>query len=329
MMRSPGKRKIETISKCVSMELDLFEKAYQKEFQRGDAVLLPVMEHIGKEKGKRIRPILFFLCQGLIRQPDPESVPVAVLLELLHIATLIHDDIVDQSVIRRGNSTLNALWGDRVSVLMGDYLLARVLALGVASPWESVLNVISRVVMGMGKEELRQALESPKKSLTVVNYLRNIHGKTAGFISASCELGGIVVNADASVRVQLRRFGTAFGMAFQMRDDILDITGNEDTLGKPIGQDTANGEITLPLILALEQIPPAEKRKILQRFFDPKSNDGIWIQEFIEKQNGVQLAQQKAEVFIKKALQILMTFSSSVYRESLRKIVMHDLERVG
>ena len=328
-MYSTGKRDIETISECISQELDLFEKAYREEFQRGDAVLLPVLEYVGKEKGKRIRPSLFFLCQGLINKPKLTSIPVAVLLELLHIATLVHDDVVDQSVTRRGKDTLNALWGDNVSVLLGDYLLAKVLALGVSVPWTSVLSVISKAVMGMGKEELRQVLETPEKKFTITNYLRNIHGKTAGFMSASSELGGIVMEADNTVIVQLRRLGTAFGMAFQIRDDILDITGSEDILGKPVGQDMANGKITLPLILALEQVLPEEKDKFLQRLSAPKSKNGMWIREFIERYNGVQLAQQKAEIFINKALQILMTFPSSVYRDALQKIVVHDLERMG
>ncbi|MFC1502230.1 polyprenyl synthetase family protein [bacterium] len=328
-MYSTGKRDIETISECISQELDLFEKAYKEEFQRGDAVLLPVLEYVGKEKGKCIRPSLFFLCQGLINKPKLTSIPVAVLLELLHIATLVHDDVVDQSVTRRGKDTLNALWGDNVSVLLGDYLLAKVLALGVSVPWTSVLSVISRAVMGMGKEELRQVLETPEKKFTITNYLRNIHGKTAGFMSASSELGGIVMEADNTVIVQLRRLGTAFGMAFQIRDDILDITGSEDILGKPVGQDMANGKITLPLILALEQVPTEEKEKVLQRQSAPKSKNGMWIREFIERYNGVQLAQQKAEIFINKALQILMTFPSSVYRDALQKIIVHDLERMG
>jgi octaprenyl-diphosphate synthase len=328
-MVANGRRELDTIAECVSRELDLFEKSYIEEFQRADSVLLPVLQYIGKEKGKRIRPILFFLCQGLIGSPNPNSHKVAVLLELLHTATLIHDDVVDQSVTRRGKDTLNALWGDHVSVLMGDYLLAKVLAMGVAVPWKAVVAVISRVVMGMGREELRQALEDTRDRITVTKYLRNIQGKTAGFISASCELGGIVMDAQPAQIGSLRRFGSAFGMAFQIRDDILDISGDEAELGKPVGQDTVNGKITLPLIYALEKSSLEEKGDVLQRLSGNEADQKTWIRDFILEKEGIQYAHEKAEVFSRKAIGILESFPPSPYRESLIKMVEHDLERVG
>lgn len=327
-MHVNGKRELVTISKCVSRELDLFEKSYREEFQRADSVLLPVLKYISEEKGKRIRPILFFLCQGLVKATNLESVRVAVLLELLHTATLIHDDVVDHSVTRRGKDTLNALWGDPVSVLMGDYLLAKVLAMGVSLPWKSVLELIARVVMGMGREELRQVLEDTRNNLTVAKYLRNIQGKSAGFISASCELGGIVVDEGPAVISRLRRFGSAFGMAFQIRDDILDILGDESVLGKPVGQDTANGKITLPLICALEQASKKEKEKALQKFSDRERDHDAWIRQFILQNDGIRCAHEKAEMFSMKAIRILASFPPSVYRESMEKMVHHDLERV-
>jgi len=319
---------LKEIISSISEEIELFEKAYLFQFQSDRDFLRPLLNYIGKKRGKRLRPILFFLSQGLVRKPDPNSIPIAVLLELLHTATLVHDDIVDNAAVRRGEKTVNALWGDRVSVLVGDYLLAKVLALGVQSCWKGVLDVVSRVVMDMGRCELRQSLSPENREMREKAYFQLIQEKTAGLFAASCELGGLIVPVSLEEKKWLNHFGDYFGMVFQIRDDILDVSGHAEKMGKPVGQDVFNGKATLPLILALEEISEEERQNVITMLKLSKEGDGKWIAEFIKKNSGLEKAQERAEDLTQKALAILKNFKSSVYRDSMERLVMHNLERV-
>jgi len=311
----------------VTKELELFEKEYSLQLNSGSVFLQPLFYYIKQQRGKRLRPALFFLSQGLIDLPRPATVRVAVLIELLHLATLIHDDVVDHSSVRRGKKTLNTVWGDRVSVLMGDYLLARVLSLGVETRQSEILEVISRVVLEMGEGELWEVLEGKSIDTTVEEYLRAIYQKTAVFFGAVCELGGLVISASPSEKEKLRQFGEAFGMVFQIRDDILDFSGSAELMGKPVGQDVHNGKITLPLIFALDGISMKDKKNILQKLKRKTGEDRKWVKKFIKERNGIEKTQEKAVIFAKESMEILMTFEPSIYRESMEKLVTGDLER--
>ncbi len=316
------------ISDPVRTELELFEKEYECQFQPNSDFLIPLLKYTHKEKGKRIRPILFFLTQGLIDKPNSESVRIAVLLELLHTATLIHDDVVDHSLMRRGRKTPNAMWGNKVAVLLGDYLLAKVLALGVQTRWKDVLKIIAQVVMDMGKGELRQVVIGTTTQVDEKEYYRIIKGKTAALFQATCELAGLVANGTPKERSQLNRLGEYFGLSFQIRDDILDLTGQSKLMGKPAGQDIDNSKVTLPIILALKHASETEKKQFFKKFLDEKEKDAKWIFEFIDCKKGVQRAQIQSEQYANKAIDILSTFQSSIYRESIEKLVKHDLVRV-
>ncbi|MCJ7697093.1 MAG: polyprenyl synthetase family protein, partial [Thermoplasmata archaeon] len=282
-----------------------------------------------REKGKRIRPIIFFLSQGLVGSPSLESIRVAVLLEILHTATLIHDDIVDDSSVRRGKKTPNALWGNKVSVLLGDYLLAKVLLLGVKVQWNGVLEIISNVVMEMGRGELRQVIIGTTEYINENEYYKIITDKTAALFQATCELGGLVLHASQAEKSRLNQFGEYFGMSFQIRDDILDLTGYTKLTGKPSGQDIFNGKITLPLILALGHASKEERERLFKKLDNIKNKNTKWILQFINSKKGIERAQTQSEIFAKKAIEILNTFKPSVYRESMEQLVMHDLKRVG
>ena len=322
------KKTLEEIYNTLAKEFASFEKEYFLQFQSDNIFLQPIFDYVGQEKGKRLRPILFFLSQGLIHRPNRRYVKIAVLIELLHTATLIHDDVVDGSLERRGKRSLNAVWGDRVSVLLGDYLLARVLSLAVEVERIGVLEIISRVVMEMGRGELRQTVEGMMQRVSVDDYFNIIREKTACLFGAACELGGIVMSASASEKNRLRQLGETFGMAFQIRDDILDFSGHTEFMGKPVGQDVTNGKMTLPLILALEGVSEEEKQGILQRLDSATEEDGEWIRKFVKRRKGIENAQEKAQVFLKRAIELLDTFKPSIYREMLERLVMHDTERV-
>ena len=320
---------LDEISSPITEELQLFEREYHHQLSSDTDFLQPLLDYIRNSRGKRLRPILFFLSQGLMSRPNAESVKIAVLLELLHTATLIHDDVVDGSSERRGRKTMNAVWGNHISVLVGDYLLSKVLALGVKSGWEGILEVVSKVVMDMGKGELRQTLEGIGKRLTVDEYFLIIREKTAGLFMAACELAGLVMTASPGEKNRLHRLGETFGMAFQIRDDILDFSGYSERMGKPVGQDVSNGRATLPFIMALEGATEEETRRVLQRFERGTDDDGDWIREFVKKRGGIEKAQEKVRHFIDQAEKILASFEPSIYRESLERLMAHNLESLG
>lgn len=320
---------LEDIVHPISEALKCFEEEYRLQLQTDADFLQPFLDYIAQKRGKRLRPILFFLSQGLVDRPRSDSVMVAVLIELLHTATLIHDDVVDRSFVRRGRSTLNALWGDRVSVLVGDYLLAKMLALGVGMQNGAVLETVARIVQNISRGELRQTTEGAEENLSVETYLQIVRDKTADLFGAACELGGLMVSASESETDLLRRFGEMYGLVFQIRDDVLDISGSPDVMGKPAGQDVMNGKVTLPLLLALEGRPRAEKQSFFDRLkHDANGNDG-WLGEFIREGCGIDRAQKEAENYAKEALKMLESFKSSLYRKSMEKIVIHNLNRPG
>jgi octaprenyl-diphosphate synthase len=328
-MNSAIKIGYKEIIKSISKELELFEEEYRQQFRTESFVIQPLLDYLIVTKGKWFRPILFFLSQGLINRPKPESVRIAVLLELLHAATLIHDDVVDSSPKRRGRKTLNEKWGDKVSVLTGDFLLAKVLKLGVDSRWPEVLGVISRVVTKMADCELRQVIQTHEEDQTPESYFRVIQDKTAGFFAAASELGGIVAEADSHEKERLVFIGDCFGMAFQIRDDILDLSGSCGQMGKPVRQDIYNGKITLPLIFALEKASIAERDAVFNNLYRGEEEKRVWILEFVKEKGGIRRAQEKAEHYIKEATQILESFKPSVYRNALEKLFVYDLVRNG
>ena len=318
---------LDDLSFPIKNELLLFEEMYTLQFQTESSFLKPLLNHISQEKGKRLRPILFFLSQGLLRKPNPASVLTAVILELLHTASLIHDDIVDKSSVRRGKPTLNSLWGNHISVLLGDFLFAKVLQLGVSVPQREVLSVISDVVLDMGRGELRQMLTSNERFATEEEYYQIAREKTGGLFSAACLLGGVMAGASMDEKKELEKFGGYFGTLFQIRDDILDFAGKSSLLGKPVGQDLINGKITLPLILAFDSVPQSEKQHIFKKILSSFHHDGEWLKKFVKETGGIQNAQKKAQFFSERALALLNRFNHSVYRDSLKKIVAYQLKR--
>jgi octaprenyl-diphosphate synthase len=263
----------------------------------------------------------------LICKPDPKSVSLATMIEILHTASLIHDDVVDHSKKRRGSDTLNAVWNSRVSVLMGDYLLAKVLKIGVAHPTKRVLELISQVVLKMGEGELHHTLRDEGISFSVEEYLSIVRNKTAGLFSAACELGGLAVSASADQIKRLNALGENVGICFQIRDDILDLNGSFDRMGKPAGQDFLNGMVTLPVIYAMEEAYARGEKfsysDIQSRYF----TGDTWINEFVNRHRGIEKSRIRIKAFSDKALRLLKTFEPSCYREAFEELIVNDCAR--
>ncbi len=324
-----GSQSDETLKEAyasVAEEMAAFETGYAAEFQNGYPFMHPLLIHVGRLHGKRLRPLLFFLCQGLAGKVEQKSIPVAVLLELLHVATLIHDDVVDGSGRRRGEDTLNEVWGNKAAVLVGDYLFSRVLALGVQLQWKNVLEIVSRLVMNMGVGELREAFTCGFGT-TEEEYYQIVREKTGGFFSAACEMAAVIKGLPDSEIRRYSSFGEAFGILFQIRDDILDLDEPGGGMGKPGGQDLANGCITLPVILAIRDATDDE-RKALPGQGDPfTSRDIPALKALIRRRRGIEQAQDQANRFAGEALQILSRFRPSRYKDALEKLVIYGLNR--
>ena len=266
------------------------------------------------KRGKRLRPRLFFLCQGLFGPPSPASVPVAVMLELVHAASLIHDDIIDESDQRRGQATLNKLYGSHVSVLTGDYLLAMALRLGSDYDRFRVMAEVSQTLLAMTQSELVKAIRPIEDRLSPAHYEACAAGKTGSLMASACVLGGRMQTVSAETEAALRQFGHAFGQAFQIQDDILDFSGSAYSMGKPVGQDDGK-QCTLPLILAFEEASPVQQKDFLAALNE--ASDTRYLHDFIDTHGGLELAIGRRDACAREARMILAQWPDSIYREGL------------
>ena len=318
-----------TITSIVQDELEGFEEAFQEQFHSRYAFLQPLLDYLCWEKGKRIRPLMFFLAQGMIRKPSLDSVSVAVMIELVHTASLIHDDVIDQSTQRRGKQTLNSIWGNQISVLLGDYFFAKVLSLGVKQKYNGILTNISEAVLKMGRGELRQAIDAKHHLVSAGDYLKIIQEKTASLFGTTCALGGITVQGSPDEIERLQRIGENFGMAFQIRDDMLDFCGETEKTGKPMLQDVLNGKISAPLVFSLESRSEQEKKEAYQKLIRGNKNDQKWLTKFIKNEGGMEKAQDTVNDLISEILDMLSPFSCSEYRDAFEKLIMYEAKRTG
>jgi len=319
---------IENITNPIQKEMALFEQVFADQFQAEHSFLVPLTQHTLGNRGKRLRPILFFLSQGLINPPKVETIPVAVLLEVLHTATLVHDDVIDASRLRRGRVTINARWNDRISILWGDYLFAHVFSIAAKTDVDGLMDIISDVVIRIGTGELRQAIIDPQNRMTPEIYMQIIQEKTASLIAASCELGARTAKAASGLSNALQSFGQSLGTAFQIRDDVLDFLGDPNVMGKPSGQDLSDGILTLPLIFSLQEASQNERDKIIHQLHSALNKQSDQLSDFVKKHHGIEKAQEKAAHFTRQAKKQLALFSASPYRDALENLIQYNLERI-
>ncbi len=288
-----------------------------------------VSAYLFQENGKRIRPALVILCSKLLGYKGKEHILMAALIETIHTASLIHDDIIDNSETRRGKQTVHARWGPNITVLLGDYLYIKALGLSLASPYRRISQVLTDISARMIEGELSEYSNSGNLELDEKEYLQIIENKTASLFSASCRIGGIL--ADASKREEnfLTEYGTNLGMSFQIVDDLLDFTGDEEVLGKPILSDLSEGRITLPLIYTLSN-DGGENRQRIVEILKHKKLERDSLEEILKiiKSNGaLEYTYQKAEEFSLKSREIISQFPESVHRESLNLLSEFILTR--
>lgn len=310
---------IEIIKKPIIKELHSFEKQFVDELKTENPLLTNINEYIQQRKGKQLRPILMFLSAKICGTINEQTIISAISIELLHTASLIHDDVIDIAFERRGRPSVNARWNNKIAILAGDYLLSKSLNCAIKANNLEILHVIAKIGMELTDGELLQLENMQKIKITEDDYYKIIRKKTALLFSSCCIIGGLSVNANQTLLKKLKNFGEYVGICFQIKDDIFDYSDSKN-IGKPRRNDIREGKITLPLIYALQQADEKKKEKIInwikKNKFSEKNIEKIT--NFVYKNGGIEYATSKLIEFKNKALTELDSFEESEIKQSLK-----------
>ncbi len=320
--------KIKDIKQPVSKEMELFESKFKNSLKTSVPLLDKIMHYIIKRKGKQMRPLFVFLTAKLFNNVNESTYTAASLIELLHTATLVHDDIIDEANFRRGVFSINALWKNKISVLVGDFLLSRGLLLAVENEQFQLLKIMSTAVKEMSEGELLQIEKTRRLDITEEVYFEIIKKKTAALISACCEAGAASTNAGENTVLKMRAFGENTGIAFQIKDDLFDYTQNP-LIGKPTGIDIREKKMTLPLIYTLNNCDKKTKAFIINTIKNDSKNS-IKVEQIInivKEKKGLEYAKNKMEIFVNQALEILKEFKNNESKSSLIDLVEYVVKR--
>lgn len=319
---------VEEIKKPINAEMKLFEQKFYESMQSNVPLLDKVTRFIVTTKGKQMRPMFVFLCAKLLGEVNAKTYRGASMIELIHTATLVHDDVVDESFKRRNFFSINALWKNKIAVLVGDYLLSKAVLLSTDHKDFDLLAVISRTIREMAEGELLQLEKARKLDITEEVYYEIIRQKTATLIAACCEIGVLSNNADESLAAKMMEFGTLTGMAFQIKDDLFDyLTSN--IIGKPVGIDIKEQKMTLPLIYTLRAASEKDRKYYLNTI-KRYNNDTKRVKEliaFVKDSGGLDYAIGVMNTYQQRAKDILNEFPESDARESLHLMLDYVIER--
>lgn len=313
----------------IQKEIDLFEQRLDEMLQADVEMVNDVARYMATLKGKRLRPALTVLCARATGHWDDRVIEAGVAVEMIHAATLIHDDVVDQADTRRDRASVNSKWNDHVAVLMGDFLLARALCLLVDQGNLEALGAVARATERLSQGEIFEFQIGLQADTRESSYFAMVGDKTASLISASCRVGPLLAGAPRQMIDALTHYGESLGLAFQIADDILDVTGDASTVGKPVGQDLRERKITLPLIKALDAAPEAERADVLAILSSAEPTEADWTRvfAFVEQHDGVAAAQETARECAARAQSCLEELPTSVERSILETAVRLVVER--
>jgi octaprenyl-diphosphate synthase len=318
---------IDHIQAPIASEMEAFEKKFRQSMKTKVFLLDRIMDYVVKRKGKQLRPILVFLTAGLHGDIQEATYRGASLIELMHTATLVHDDVVDGSNYRRGFFSVNALWKNKVAVLVGDFLLSRGLLLSIDNGDFQLLRIVSNAVREMSEGELLQMEKARKLDITEEVYFDIIRQKTATLIAACCAVGASSANASEEKVELMRLFGEKVGIAFQIKDDLFDYGTAE--IGKPVGIDIKERKMTLPLIHALQQCNANDRRHIIN-LVKNESDKPRSVQEviaFVKKNGGIEYTQKAMDQYFQEANSILQQYPDSKYKTSMSALLKYVVER--
>ena len=317
----PTASQVKNLFKPIKGDLTEFQEHFERLMTSDVRIVDRVAKYIVKHKGKQFRPALLVATARANGIPTERTYITAVVVELLHTATLLHDDVVDEAELRRGFPTISRIWKNKVAVLMGDYLLAKSLISATETGSLETMNIVANVAKRLSKGELLQYQKSRNLDITEAEYFKLIGNKTASLISACCELGALTVDVSSQHRELMRQYGENLGLAFQIKDDLLDYQSKSGILGKPVGLDLKERKITLPLIYALEECSEKMKRKIIRRIKKGAGKEEVrYIISFVREFNGLQRAQTTAQRYIEAAKANLKHLPATPARKVLENL---------
>lgn len=318
---------LKDIKQPISKELDIFEKKF-KETMRSNAPLLDtITNYIVSRKGKQMRPMFVFLSAKLCGGITDTTYVAASLVEILHTATLVHDDVVDDSYKRRGFFSINALWKNKIAVLVGDFLLAKGLLISIESKQFILLELLSNTIKEMSEGELLQLEKARKLDIKESVYFDIIRQKTASLIASACASGAASAFAGDEKIAQLKLLGEKIGMAFQIKDDLFDY--DEIDVGKPLGIDIKERKMTLPLIFALNNVDTTTKRKMINIIKNDNTDKEKvhWLIAQVKSSGGIQYAEKFMQQYREEALTILADFPESDARKAIADLIDYTISR--
>ncbi|SKB80988.1 octaprenyl-diphosphate synthase [Sphingobacterium nematocida] len=318
---------LKEIQRPIATELSIFETKFKQSMQSSVPLLDIITQYLYKQKGKQMRPMFVFFAAGLCGEITESTYRGASLVELLHTASLVHDDVVDNANERRGFFSINALWKNKVAVLVGDFLLSKGLLLSVNHEEHALLKIVSEAVEQMSEGELLQIEKARKLDIKEEIYYEIIRKKTASLIASCCASGASSAKADTDTVELMRLFGEKVGLAFQIKDDLFDF--GLDDIGKPVGNDIKEKKMTLPLIYALAHTSTSEKRRIINlvKNHNENSEKVEEVIQFVRASGGLDYATQKMLQFQQEAFDILAKFPDNLYKEGLKQLVKFTTER--
>ena len=319
---------LDDIRKPIRKELKHFDRFFAEAARSSVTLVDLITRYLLRHNGKRVRPMLVLLSAKLCGGVTDATYRGATLIEILHTATLVHDDVVDEADTRRGLASINAVWKNKIAVLMGDYLLSRGLILSLDHNDYAFLHASSTAVKRMSEGELLQIRKSRKLDNNEETYLRIIGDKTASLFSACTFIGAASATMDPELRARMQQFGEDFGLAFQIQDDLLDYLGSRRIIGKPTGSDLREKKLTLPLIYALSAGDRSDARKALRIVRrGPDSAEIRWVLDFVERSDGIVYARRRAEDFAARARAQLHPFPPSEAKRAFLQFVDFVVQR--
>jgi len=319
---------VKDIKAPISQEMEEFELRFRDSMKSKTPLLDKITHYIVKRKGKQMRPMFVFLSAKLCGGINDSTYVAASLIELLHTATLVHDDVVDDANLRRGFFSINALWKNKIAVLVGDFLLSRGLLMSVEKGEFELLRIVSTAVKEMSEGELLQMEKARRLNITEEVYFEIIRQKTASLIAACCQSGAHSSGADEETSRKMNLFGEKTGIAFQIKDDLFDYNAN-GKIGKPTGIDIKEKKMTLPLIYALSKADKKDRKWIINTIknHNEKKERVAKVIDFVMASGGIEYARTKMHQYRDEALEILHTFEKSEARLALQSLVEYTIER--
>jgi octaprenyl-diphosphate synthase len=320
---------LQQIVSCIEDDLKRAEEAINTHLETDVSFISDIAHYVLSSGGKRIRPVLLILSARLCNYVGERIYPLSAVIEFIHTATLLHDDVIDNSPLRRGHPTVNSRWGNEISILIGDYLYSKAMSLSLADKDHLVMQTISDVTVEMAKGQVIETLKQRDLGISEADYYRIIALKTASLFAACCTIGALLGGVSPQQRAYVAAFGRDLGMAFQMADDTLDFVAPEAKLGKPVNNDLKEGKITLPIITALQQATPQEVQLITEYLHSEHASDADFrdIITLLHKYNTLHTTMTKAQEYVGQAKQQLRDFTDSAALTALYTLADYVVSR--